>query len=59
MIQPKYEIPYILVEQKIADYCESNDIDEPDWKRAGMTTKDADYLKKLKLKYGDHERSEK
>ena len=52
MIQPKYEIPYVLVEQKIADYCEPNDIDEPDWKRAEMNIKDADYLKKLNLKYG-------
>lgn len=51
VIQPKYEVPYIIIEQNISEYCEENGVDQPDWKKVELNIKDEDYMKKIEAKY--------
>ena len=36
IIQTKYEAPYALVGVKVSDYCNKNNVDEPEWKDADV-----------------------
>lgn len=51
IIQPKYEVPYILIEQNISEYCEENGVDKPAWENAELNIKDENYMKKIEAKY--------
>lgn len=51
IIQPGYEVPYVIVEQNVAEYCEKNDLDVPDGRKAEVNHKDTAYLRELSLKY--------
>ena len=51
IIQPKYEVPYILIEQNISEYCEENGVDKPDWENVELNIKDESYRKKIEAKY--------
>ena len=48
---PRYEVPFILAEQNVSNYCSENDIDEPDVSDTGIKVKDEQYIHELEDKY--------
>ncbi len=51
VFQPRYEVPFLLVEENISDYCSKNNIDMPDTEKAKVKVKDEKYIKELRKKY--------
>ncbi len=48
---PRYEVPFILAEQNVSNYCSENDIDEPDASDTYIKVKDEEYIHELEDKY--------
>ena len=51
VFQPRYEVPFILAEENISNYCTENDTDTPDAYDIDVKIKDEQYIHELEDKY--------